>query len=133
MKNKKIKIVLLISILFILLITLVGIAYVYKSHRDISKEEVFYETKAENFVQDIIISKKSISKYLDKTIVISGEITSIDSKNKNLVIFQKISANFVNLPTSIQIGQEVKCKGRVVGYDDLLEEIILDQCTIQND
>ena len=71
-----------------------------------------------------------IKKYLDKTIQVSGKISGID---KNLVILDSyITTQISPIKKDLSIGNEIVVKGRVIGYDELLEELKLDQCTIIN-
>ena len=67
------------------------------------------------------------SKYLNKAVEISGKITSI---SPNLIILdEKISCQFQSEQKEV-VGSQIVIKGRVTGYDDLLEELKIDQCVI---
>jgi hypothetical protein len=68
------------------------------------------------------------SKYLNKAIEITGKITSI---SPNLIILdEKISCQF-QIEQKEVVGSQIVIKGRVTGYDDLFEELKIDQCLIQ--
>ena len=67
-------------------------------------------------------------KYLEKAIEISGKVISV--KNKEVILENAIVCNFKNEDISVKESQIITVKGRVVGYDDLMEEIKLDQCFI---
>lgn len=67
----------------------------------------------------------------DKIVIISGEISSLDTKG--LVLTRNIYCllkDFSALKTHTS-QQNITLKGRVIGYDDLFEELKLDQCIIQ--
>ena len=73
----------------------------------------------------------SYQKYKDKTIQISGKITSIDAENKAIVIDEKLYATFLNiLSNDVKVGNQIAIKGRFLGYDDLVEEFKIDQTTV---
>jgi hypothetical protein len=106
--------------------------YLYQSHRDIAAEEANFTTT----VQDIYTSftendSLANAKYLDKTIALRGKISNIDFSNKIITVDEKLSARFTDkLPENIKIQDSINLKGRLVGFDDLLEEIQIDQCTV---
>lgn len=108
--------------------------YVYQGHRDISNEKESFSVNVDTLYTEFMYDEfQANEKYLDKTISVSGKITKIDYKNKSIVINEKLFALFDNyLPVSIKPQLEVEIKGRLLGYDSLLEEIKLDQCVIVN-
>ena len=121
--------------IIVVLISVVGIIfaynYLYPDHRSISEESVSYTLDAESvfneFKADYNLAE---SKYLDQTIVVSGIITSIDIKS--ITISNKIYCQFETLNTDLKVNDPVAVKGRCIGFDDLLEEIKLDQCSVIN-
>lgn len=124
----------IIIVVFILLgVAFAGYKFIYKEHRDIASEDVTYvETVIQVFEAFQKDAQKANAKYLDKTIEISGKITNIDPQNKLITVDEKLSARFTNgIPSDLKAQNAVVLKGRVVGYDDLLEEIQMDQCTIK--
>ncbi len=125
------------KIIIILLVLLVAAFVVYKilykEHRDIASEDVTYtETVAQVFDAFQKDTQKANAKYLDKTIELSGIITNMDPQNKLITVDEKLSARFTNsIPNNLKPRNTVTLKGRVVGYDDLLGEIQMDQCTLK--
>ena len=120
-------------IFFVVVLLIGGILvynYVYKDHRDIEKEEPSFvvssiDLKNEFSTNNIIASKK----YLDKTIQLKGVVTSVDENI--LVIEFAISCYFKDSLDSNQLlNSEIEIKGRCIGYDELLDEIKMDQCVI---
>ncbi|MCF6132886.1 OB-fold protein [Flavobacterium wongokense] len=124
----------IIIVLLILIVAAFAVyKFLYKEHRDIASEDVTYtETVVQVFDAFQKDAQKANAKYLDKTIEISGNITNIDPQNKLITVDEKLSAKCTNsIPNNLKPQNSVILKGRVVGYDDLLGEIQMDQCTIK--
>ena len=101
----------------------------YPDHRSISEESVSYKLDPESLFNEFIEdSQQAELKYLDQTIVVSGVITSINAKN--ITISNKIYCQFETLNSNFKVNKSIAVKGRCIGFDDLLEEIKLDQCSI---
>ena len=121
------------SLLFLL--RLVGVYfYVYKAHRDIAKEEVSYVIAVPSLFLEYQSNESAANtKYLDKTIVVSGKVSSLNMETRSIVLDEKLFATFLDkIPATIQPNSQLKIKGRLIGYDSLLEEIKMDQCIILN-
>ena len=103
--------------------------YMYPDHRSISEETVSYTLDAESlfneFTED---SQQAELKYLDQTVVVSGLITSVNTGN--ITISNKIYCQFEALNSDLKVNDSLAVKGRCIGFDDLLKEIKLDQCSI---
>ena len=108
--------------------------YVYKRHRNITTESVAFSTSAIQLHQDFMNdSETNIKKYADKTIETYGKITSLDLENNAIVLDNKVFLKMTEtISKDLTIQQTVKIKGRFVGFDDLLEELKMDQCIIVN-
>jgi hypothetical protein len=103
--------------------------YVYPDHRAISEEIVSFNVEADSIFNEFIEdASQAESKYLDQTIVVSGLITSVNAEN--ITISNKIYCQFETLNNDLKVNESVAIKGRCIGFDDLLEEIKLDQCSI---
>ena len=119
--------------IIVVLISIIGIIfaynYLYPDHRSISEESVSYTLDAESifneFKADYSLAE---TKFLDQTIVVSGIITSVE--RESITISNKIYCQFEALNTDLKVNDLVAVKGRCIGFDDLLEEIKLDQCSI---
>ena len=128
MKNK-----LLITAVVLFALIVIVYNYLYKSHRDIATENVSYSVSVQNvynsFKQNDSLANK---KYVDKTIEIYGKITNIDLPSKIITVDEKLIARFTkNVPNNLKLKSFIVLKGRLVGYDDLLGEIQMDQCTVK--
>lgn len=125
MKRKTI----LIIALLLLLISYFGYNYIYQDHRDISTEKAEYSVDANDFIAEFLSNVEgSQTKYLNKTLAISGNITS--QTNNTVTLNNTIFCSLLKEVGMNTINSSVTVKGRFIGYDDLLEEMKLDQCTI---
>lgn len=121
----------------IILITLIIIAffvyqYIYQDHRDINTEKPEFTLSSDDLIlQFSKNTSEAEAKFLNKTIEVSGLVSEVN--NQNLVISNTIFCQFLNpIISPIDIDTPINIKGRCIGYDDLLEEIKLDQCSITN-
>ena len=124
----------LFYILLLLIVIVFGIyKYMYKSHRDIASEEAAFSKTVSEVFQAFTTNDSLANKtYLDKTILVKGKITNIDLTSKIITVDEKLSARFTTkIPDNIKLQDSIIIKGRLVGFDDLLEEIQMDQCTIE--
>lgn len=97
--------------------------------RDLQSEQAAFTIKTKDIVAEFVANEVVANKkYLEKPVAISGTITSVNSTE---VIIDEIGVcNFTTADASLKVGQTVTIKGRVVGYDDLLGGVNLDQCSI---
>ncbi len=114
-----------------LLLAFLAYSYIYKSHRDISSESVIAVTSAQLLSEFKLDETAANQKYLDKAIEVEGKITQVDTKEfffvldgKLFAVFQKKDFKVVNMSSPIVL------KGRLIGYDNLLEEFKMDNCVI---
>ncbi len=117
-----------IVFVILIIIIVIGYNYIYQDHRNVTEEQASYSISAlkisEEFFNNPVTSEK---KYLNKTITISGLVTAIHKNN--LTLNTKVFCMLTKTQFS-KINSKIKVKGRFIGYDDLLEEIKLDQCHI---
>lgn len=131
MKKNKI----LLILIFVLFVGYLIYSYVYKSHRDIASEKGSFLVTVDAVYNEFTANQqKANQKYLDKTIEVYGKISSIDYKEKTIVLDEKLFAVFNDgLPSDLKVFSGIKIKGRFIGYDDLLGELKMDQCMIQKE
>lgn len=129
-KNK----IIIISV-FVLILGYLIYSYVYKSHRDIASEKESFLVTADAVYNEFKTdASKANQKYLDKTIDVYGKISSVDLKENTIVIDEKMFAVFKDkMPAGLRLQSDIKIKGRFIGYDDLLGEMKMDQCTIETE
>ncbi len=105
--------------------------YLYKDHRNIEGENAKYSLTAQQIYSEFNNdSKVSQNKYLNKTIEISGHVSEINETE--ITIDNLVFCQFLEPITQkeLQLNSKITVKGRFIGYDDLLEQIKLDQCII---
>lgn len=122
------------TLLFLFLVVLLGVyfgyKYIYKEHRDIANEEVTYALKLADLDSAYSVDVDNANtKFLDQTIAVSGIVTTIDKNNNSAMLDGKINCNFQDVK-NISLNSSIIVKGRFIGYDELLEEYRLDECTI---
>jgi tRNA_anti-like len=106
--------------------------YVYKQHRDIANETSSFKLTSIDLSNEFAINPSdSENKYLNKTIEVRGITTEIGFNN--LTLDDKVFCQFSNkMQETFTNNHKVNIKGRCIGYDDLLEQVKLDQCHIIN-
>ncbi|SDJ81373.1 tRNA_anti-like [Flavobacterium noncentrifugens] len=106
-----------------------GYAYVMKGgSRDVNTEEPAYTLNAVDLIADFNKNAEDASKkYLNKTIEVSGTISASDGID--LTLNQNIICN-MQQKNALKNGVQANIKGRLLGFDDLMGEIKLDQCCI---
>lgn len=114
------------------IICVTGYFYVQQDHRDIKGEEAaFVLTTSKLHAEFIAGAAVSENKYLNKTIAVSGNISELN--DTEITLEDKVFCQFstpINKKRALH--SKIEIKGRFIGYDDLLEQIKLDQCTIIN-
>lgn len=120
-----------ILLVAILAIGLIGASsYYYVMHggeRNLSSEETAFTVSSKSITTEFASNTEmSNKKYLEKAVAIKGIVTKITGKE--VIIDNTIVCNLKELDPSIQKDQAITLKGRVVGYDDLMGELKLDQC-----
>lgn len=125
--NKKFKTI-IFSIVVIGIIAFTGFNYVmYGGARNLSTEETAFTVSSKSIANEFAANiEGSNKKYLEKAIAITGTITKITGNE--VIIDNSIVCNLKNFDATILKNQVVTLKGRVVGYDDLMGELKLDQC-----
>ena len=122
----------IVILIIIIIAAIIGYNYIYQDHRTIENESAeFVMSSAEiaNLFSENAVSSEQ--KFLNKTIEVSGLISELNTND--ITIEDKVFCQFSDdLKLSIDKNSKVKIKGRVIGYDDLLEQVKLDQCTLIN-
>lgn len=120
-----------LSIIILIIITFFGYQYIYQEHRDIEKETASFTITTSKINGEFIKNvNQAKTKYLNKTVELTGAISELN--DSDLTIDELVFCSF-NIPfdnTSLKTQAQIKIKGRVIGYDDLLEQVKIDQCII---
>lgn len=123
------------GILVVILLILLGLSgYNYVMHggaRDLTQEETDFIVTSESITKEyesnIELSNK---KYLEKAVAITGEITAVN--DHEIILNNSIVCNLKTQNKNLKDVESVTIKGRIVGYDDLMGDIKLDNCFVVN-
>jgi len=125
------KVYILLAIIAVIIIAFFSARYyAYNAgKRDIQSEDTAFtitaKTITDEFTNNTVASNK---KYLEKPVAVSGTVTSVNGTE--VIIDNSVNCNFSKPDASVKSGQNVVIKGRVIGFDDLLGEVKLDQCNL---
>tara|TARA_R110002049_G_scaffold53121_4_gene148841 strand:+ start:12427 stop:12804 length:378 start_codon:yes stop_codon:yes gene_type:complete len=100
--------------------------YLYKDHRDIASEVSVMEISASDILT--LFNDGDGEALLNKTLTVTGTVTQLESQS--LTMNESVHCVFSEAIEMASTGQMIKVKGRCIGYDDLLEIIKLDQCSL---
>jgi hypothetical protein len=102
-------------------------------HRNPSTEKAKFEMTAEAFSKAFKDNAADANKqYINQAVLIEGDITTISGVTVTLNnIACNIDSTEAGKIKDLKVGSKVKVQGLVVGYNDLMEEIALAQCTIK--
>ena len=126
--SRKIKISLFVLIIIGAVVALVIDKVVYKSHAEMEDLQTQFSGNSTDFLKKVNINYQ---KWQNTIVQLDGIISSIDQKGISLND-HKIYCHFsqkINTETLIK-GTSITIRGRVIGYDDLLEELKLDKTII---
>jgi flagellar basal body-associated protein FliL len=127
--SKKVKII-LFALIGIVLIGSFAYNYVmYGGSRNLTTENTNFTVSSASITSEFTENlEKANKKYLEKAVAIKGKITAF--KGNDVILDEIVICNFKNQDSIIKKDQMVTVKGRVVGYDDLMLELKLDQCFV---
>lgn len=118
----------LIIVLAVVIAAILGYRYVmHGGARDLSEETPEFTLTSKAIADEFIANTQQANiKYLEKAIAISGTVTQTEGP---VIILDHDIVCVLKAPDgTIKPNQKLTIKGRLVGYDDLLGEIKLDQC-----
>ena len=111
----------------VLILTTIGLYYyAYKDHRDIANEGAVYTDTAVALNDSIVHNNEA---FLNQTLAVSGVVTFVDETT--ITLDDALVAQFETGHTA-QLNQQLTLKGRCIGYDDLFEVVVLDQCVLMD-
>jgi len=113
---------------------IIGSLIVYKkvinpAHREIAKEVTDFTIDVDDLQFHFLNNPEEATlKYVDKVIETYGTVTEVGS---DLVVFEeKVQANFLETnDQNIAVGDNIRIKGRCVGFDEFLLLVKIDQVT----
>lgn len=110
----------------VLIVSMATYRYLYQSHESISDQKSEYSGTTQNLFIKVAENPEN---WNNKVVTLSGSVTHQDSNSVTLdrIIYSTLeSKNHTSLPSKVTV------KGRIVGFDELLEEIKLEQSIIIN-
>ena len=127
--SKKVKIIILIVVIIGMMGFFTYSYVMYGGARNLESEETVFIVSSSSITSEFTTNIETANKkYLEKAVAIKGKITS--SNGNEIILDETVICGFKNPDSSIKKGQEITVKGRVVGYDDLMGELKLDQCFV---
>lgn len=124
--SKKSKLILVLIAIGIA-ISFIAYKYAMRAPEKIESKLISFDGTASDFMKKV---QENAKNWQDKVVILKGNITSKD--NKGITLENQIYCQFredVNF-SMLKKNTQIILKGRVIGYDDLLEELKLDQCII---
>lgn len=122
--KKKHKIIILL-LLISSITCYVGFTFLTKAPEKIETKAVFFSSSAKDLLFNF---QKNDTVWSSKIVQLKGVITAIGSKGitlENQIYCQLKEEQDV---ANFKLNTLVSLKGRIIGYDDVLEELKLDQC-----
>lgn len=120
----------LVFLVIIALLGWLGYSYIYKGHRDVESETADYILDSNQLITESINAGGIPDKYINKVVEVSGTVTEVTLKE--ITLNDKLFFQFENnISEDIKNNSNLTIKARCIGFDDLLEEIKLDQSNIQ--
>jgi hypothetical protein len=103
--------------------------YLYKDARDISSEKTAHTVTASQLVADYTADPKlADGKYLNAALEVKGKVTEVT--DSVLTLDSIIFCGFNHIADENLLHKQVTVKGRCIGYDELFNEVKLDECSI---
>ena len=102
--------------------------YAYKPHATTESLEVSFQGNASNFLTKVSSNSKE---WLNKAVLLEGKVTSVDAEG--IVLNDQVYCQFKEGDKiSAKESDVITVKGVVIGYDDLLEELKINNCILKN-
>ncbi|MCZ8197154.1 MAG: hypothetical protein O9267_06085 [Flavobacterium sp.] len=96
--------------------------------RDLETEKTAFTVSTKEIVNEFATDTSATTKYLNKAIEIKGVVTQIE--DKQLILDGVVICAMKNAVTPESKDKLITVKGRFLGYDDLMGELKLDECSI---
>ena len=131
--SKTFKNILIIGVVLGIIVGSWAVWYVfYKPHRDVSAEKPKYELTSAALTDAFKTDTAALAKYVDQAILVEGAITEMEGNHISLgnIICSMDSASLAKTST-LKAGDVVKIQGRLTSYNDLMEEIVMDNCAVK--
>lgn len=124
------------KLIILVIVCIIGGYFGYKyimtgGERNLETENSAFVVSSSTIYDEFLSNPElSTTKYLNKAIEISGKVSAYEN---NLVTLDGKISCLLKTNEKVVLNTSIVIKGRVTGFDDLLEELKLDQCIIIND
>ncbi|MEO6176399.1 MAG: hypothetical protein ABIP27_14705 [Flavobacterium circumlabens] len=103
--------------------------FLFKGARDIASEKADFNITATKLLEAYNEDpKKADALYLNKTIEITGAVTK--ETDSVITLENTVFCLFTQKIKEKHLDHKVSVKGKCIGYDELFQEVKLDQCTL---
>lgn len=126
------------KLLWIALILIAGALMVYhyvfhKPHRDVANEAASIQTSAQQLVGEFKTDRgMADSIYLDQVVALKGVLSALEKGALSLEAGVYVKLDSLAQAPTANIGDSIEVQGRVIGFDDLFEEVRLDFAKVLN-
>ncbi len=129
--KRKHKRTIIVGLLLIFLLS-AGLIYktLYKPHVSIEDRELKFTGNTSELLKRV---QENPSSWQDVAVQLSGTVTETEAEGFSLDHSIYCQLDSTSTHQKITLGDAISIKGRVIGYDDLLEELKLDQTIIITD
>ena len=122
--------ILLTAFFIIIIVGILGYNYLYQDHRDVATSNATSSyTSTELIALFTDNDASNDARALDQVVEVSG--TATDTSANSITLDRKVFIEFKE-PHQLALNQTYTLKGRCLGYDDLLEEVKIDQAIFIN-
>ena len=125
---KRSRLFIFVGILVLIILGYISYRYLYQEARNINDEKAAFVVDANTLINEYSANAEGADKqYLNKTIEVNGAVTSVS--DSVVTLDSAVFCGFDQLVT-LPVNQKVTIKGRCIGYDELFNEVKLDQCAV---
>jgi hypothetical protein len=118
----------LLLFLFFVVLSVATYKYVYQKHRNIHDMDADFKSVPQELHYEFENNGNvATKKYLNKIIVITGIVSEKDSES--ITLNDKILC-YLSTNTDKNFETKIAVKGRCIGFDELLEVVKLDECSL---
>ena len=105
----------------------------WKKARNPSTEKATFELTADAFAKEFKANATEANKkYINQAVLLEGDVTAVSGVTLSLGnVACNMDSTQIAKVKDVKVGSKIKVQGLVVGYNDLMEEISLAQCTIK--
>ena len=124
------------EVVLIIAVILIGLGFIIyknatKPPKLISDEAISLEVDATQFYKDFLENPTDYNeKFINKAIRITGKVTSF--QDSIIVLNNKIVCMINKIPSDLEAEKFIKIKGRYIGYDDLFDNLKLNECILES-